>query len=121
MPNPGEVYTRLLLPKGHGCPIWCPEHNQSLPDVYRRDGVRIGHVGGIDHDGAFDPLFSICDRPEDPINFEGVPDGFEQLVLGPMDVTCRPRYHNYGSHVCSEPLERNAIVVDTDPATEHNV
>jgi hypothetical protein len=71
MSNPTEVYTRLLLLKGHGCPIWCPEPDENL--AYGKSGVRIGHVGRIDQDdGSFNPLFNICTGEDDPINCNGV-------------------------------------------------
>ena len=81
-----EIYTRLLLPKGHGCPIWCPEPDENLPREYRERGVGIGDVGRIMPGGGFDPLFNMCATPDDPVNREGVPNGFEQLVLNPRDV-----------------------------------
>ena len=59
--------------------------------------------------GGFDPLFNICAAADDAINCDGVPDGFEPLFLQPRDVTMRSRYHNRGSHVCSEPLEKSRI------------
>jgi|SRR5882762_7273747 len=111
-----EVYTRLLLPQGHGCPIWCSESDVNLSLAYREDGVRIGHVGSIDLDGSFDPLFNICAGADDPINSDGVPDAFEPLVLEPKDVKFRPKYHNDGSHICSEPLEKRPNIVATNPA-----
>jgi hypothetical protein len=118
MSNASEVYTRLLLPKGHGCPIWCPEPDENLSPAYREGGVRIGHVGRIDPDGGFDPLFNICAGKDDPINCDGVPDGFEQLVLEPTAVKFRGKYHNRGSHICSQPLEKRLNNVDTGTVSE---
>ena len=120
MSNPSEVYTRLLLLKGHGCPIWCPEPDENL--AYGESGVRIGHVGRIDpDDGGFDPLFNICAGADDPINCNGVPEAFEPLVLGPADVKYRRTYHNRGSYICSESLEKRPNRIDNDPASEGNV
>lgn len=121
MSNANEVYTRLLLPKGHGCPIWCPEPDENLPLAFRDSGVRIGHVGRIDRDGAFDPLFNICIAADDPINCDGVPDGFEPLLLERKDVKFRDKYHNHGSHICSEPLKKTLNEVHNDPAFGRNV
>jgi hypothetical protein len=104
MSSASEVYARLLLAKHHGCPIWCPEPDENLPLAYREAGVRIGHVGRIDPDGGFDPLFNICVREDDPINYMGVPDGFTPLVLAQKDVKFRSTYHNRGSHICSKTL-----------------
>jgi hypothetical protein len=121
MSNASEVYTRLLLPKGHGCPIWCPEPDENLSPAYREGGVSIGHVGCIVPDGGFDPLFNICAPADDPINIEGVPDGFVQLVLEPEDFSIRSNYHDHGSHVSSKPLEKKPNDVSTNPAPEGNV
>lgn len=121
MSNASEVYTRLLLLRGHGCPVWCPEPDENLSLAFRGGGVRIGHVGSIDPDGGFDPLFDICSRPDDPINHEGVPEQFEQLVLGPTDVKCRSKYHNRGSHLCSESLQIRPNRVDANHTSETNM
>jgi hypothetical protein len=115
-----EVYTRLLLPKGHGCPIWCPEPDENLPQAYRESGVRIGDVGRIDSDGGFDPLFNICAGADDPINPKGVPDGFEQIVLESTDVKFRRNHHYPGSHICSKPLEKRSNHVNIDAALDDN-
>jgi hypothetical protein len=120
MSNPSEVYTRLLLPKGHGCPIWCPEPDENLSLAYREGGIRIGHVGRIVPDGGFDPLFNICFGADDPINSDGVPQDFEQLDLEPQDVTIRSKHHNRGSHMCSKPLEKRPNKIEADSASAHN-
>ena len=110
MSKASEVYTQLLLPKGHGCPIWCPEPAESLPPMYREGSVRIGHVGRIIPGG---PLFNICTGADEPINCDGVLEGFEKFVLGPQDVTILSTYHNCRSHICRKRLEKRLI--DTDP------
>jgi hypothetical protein len=121
MSNTSEVYTRLLLPKGHSCPIWCPEPDDNLSLTNRHGGIRIGHVGRIDPDGSFDPLFNICAKADNPINSNRVPDTFEPLVLEPPDVKSRSKYYNHGLHICSEPLEKRPNMVDTDPAVERSM
>lgn len=121
MSHASEVYTRLLLPKGHGCPIWCPEGDENLSPAYLEGGVRIGHVGRIDSDGAFDPLFNICAGDEDPINCDGVPVGFEQLILESRAVKFRSKYHNRGSHICSEGLEKRLNIGDAGTVSERNM
>ena len=72
----------------------------SLLDTAR---VGIGHVGRIVLNGGYDP---ICAAADDPINSDGVPDGFEQLVLESQDVSIKSKYYNNGLHICSEPLEK---------------
>ena len=44
MSNAIEVYIRLLLPKGHGCPIWCPKPDDNTSLAYHQAGVSFGHV-----------------------------------------------------------------------------
>jgi hypothetical protein len=121
MSNASKVYTRLLLPKGHGCPIWCPEPDENLSFEYCEGGVGVGHVGRIVPGGGFDPLFNICYGENDPMNGDGVPDGFEQLDLNPQDITIRSKYHNPGSHICSDALEKIPNVIDTGPVSDPNV
>lgn len=121
MSSAGEVYSRLLLPKGHGCPIWCPAPTDSLPLAYRETGVRIGHVGRVIPDGGFDPLLNICAEERDPINFDGVPDCFEPLPLEPKDVAVMNQYHHCGSHICSESLLRKHSGIGTESTTQSDV
>lgn len=46
--------------------------------TYRKKGIRVGDVGVITTNGAFDFLFNTC--PSDPgINPDILPDGFELL------------------------------------------
>jgi hypothetical protein len=116
-----EVYTRLLLAQGHGCPIWSPEPDEN-PLAYREGGVRIGDVGSIDPDsGGFDPLFNICASADDPINADGVPDGFEPMLLESRNVKSRSNHHYRGSHICSSPLEKRPNNVETDTGLESNM
>ena len=86
-----HVYTRNLLLTGNGCPLYVPEpvgHSA----IYRTKGVRIGDVGIVTGHGAFQTFFNIRAPAHDPINCLGVPDNFEQLHLGPGDITVMPTY-----------------------------
>jgi hypothetical protein len=55
-----HLYTRLLLAKGFGFPLWYPEPSRHPPE-YQRRGVDVGDVGILTYDGHFDFLFSIFD------------------------------------------------------------
>ncbi|KAF8900997.1 hypothetical protein CPB84DRAFT_993802 [Gymnopilus junonius] len=75
-----QIYKRHMIIKGFGDPLWIPQCNIQLPIPYRRIGVRIGDVGIITQEGAFDCLFNICLSPEDPSGINSlVPDGFVPL------------------------------------------
>ncbi|KAJ7664275.1 hypothetical protein B0H17DRAFT_1256237 [Mycena rosella] len=50
----------------------------------REVGTRIGDVGILTENGAFDPIFNILHRSDDPINRFGVPQGFEPVLLAVM-------------------------------------
>ncbi|PPQ73815.1 hypothetical protein CVT26_012156, partial [Gymnopilus dilepis] len=82
-----QTYKRHMVPKGYGLPLWIPQCNIQLPVEYRKIGVRIGDVGIVTHEGAFDCLFNICLPQEDPIN-SLVPDGFV-----PLDPPLNDRHH----------------------------
>ena len=47
-----------------------------LPQTYRQNGIRVGDVGVITANGAFEFLFNVCDDGVDPTIFSG---GFEPL------------------------------------------
>jgi hypothetical protein len=78
-PPDNEVYVRLLLPKGHGFPVWNPTLDRNLPIEYRQEGISAGDVGIINPDGSWDFLFNICVPGENPINIGGVPTAFEKV------------------------------------------
>jgi hypothetical protein len=93
----GELYARLLYPKGYGRAMWIPEPSPTLPRANRDAGICIGDVGLFRPEGSFDFLFSVChddgslhrlpDDLDDRINFRGVPDGFQRLDIAPDDIT----------------------------------
>ncbi len=62
MPDPRAhaIYTKLLLRRGHGYPLWIPESDYNLPDAYRDKGVSVGDLGILTDDGGFDFLFNVC-------------------------------------------------------------
>ncbi|KAJ7483269.1 hypothetical protein FB451DRAFT_103347 [Mycena latifolia] len=84
-------YSRLLHPKGQGCPLFHPQPFDDLPRAAREIGTRIGDVGIVTPNGAFDPIFNILDRAED--NRSGVPQGFEQVRLRHDAIAEQILYH----------------------------
>ncbi|KAJ7116720.1 hypothetical protein C8R44DRAFT_709038 [Mycena epipterygia] len=106
-----RCYTKLLASKGLGYPLWHPQPIDSLPNEYKREGVRIGDVGYINDRGAFSFLFNICCDADDLINLHfGVPDGFQKLDLDPgrsverIDVAFSP-----GSEILTETIQTREI------------
>ncbi|KAJ7138461.1 hypothetical protein C8R43DRAFT_842309, partial [Mycena crocata] len=107
-----QFYSRLLLSKGAGYPLWLPEPYDDLPTEYKETGVRIGDVGVITSDGAFDFVFNVCVPRDDPINSVGVPEDFELVTLGQGDVRRAPRHYSPGSDVSSAKLKKRSLAVD---------
>ncbi|KAL4079880.1 hypothetical protein V8B97DRAFT_2020641 [Scleroderma yunnanense] len=106
-----DVYARLLTraePK-RGYPLWCPEPNTRLPPEYRCKGHRIGDVGVVTEHGSFDVFFNICLPITDPINTDGVPEGFKQIKLSERDIES------------FEPLDHRGRVVATRSITQTNL
>ncbi|KAF8196277.1 hypothetical protein K438DRAFT_2016830 [Mycena galopus ATCC 62051] len=97
-----QLYSRLLLPTGHGYPLFHPQPFDDLPLESRQVGTEIGDVGVVTSDGSFDPIFNICRAADDPLNRFGVPEGFERVNLCPKDITLRELYHLPGSNVSTD-------------------
>ncbi|KAJ7438710.1 hypothetical protein B0H11DRAFT_576363 [Mycena galericulata] len=114
-----RLYSRLLLPKGHGYPLFHPQPFDDLPLESRRTGTEIGDVGIVTSDGSFDVLFNICRTADDPMNRFGVPGDFEQIPLGPGDIAPRAQYHRPGSHVSNTQIRKRRLDVNAD--VENNV
>ncbi|KAF5365229.1 hypothetical protein D9758_005429 [Tetrapyrgos nigripes] len=104
--RPSETYARMLLPLGHGYPLWIPEPNNALPEEYQVEGVRIGDVGVVNSHGAFVFLFNICLEKEHPINqWNGVPEGFLPVQLNPWQIHTVTNMHRPSVPICSTGVE----------------
>ncbi|KAJ7227902.1 hypothetical protein C8J57DRAFT_198672 [Mycena rebaudengoi] len=114
-----RLYSRLLLPKGHGYPLFHPQPFDDLPEEARRVGTEIGDVGVVTSDGSFDVIFNICRAADDPINRFGVPEGFEQVRLVAGDVAPRTSYHRSGSDVSNTKISKRRL--DIDASMDGNV
>ena len=55
MPKHSELYSRLMLQHRHGYPLYEPDPHPE----YRRTGVRVGDIGWVTPDGAFDCLSNV--------------------------------------------------------------
>ncbi|KAJ6492800.1 hypothetical protein C8R47DRAFT_422437 [Mycena vitilis] len=114
-----RLYSRLLLPKGNGYPLFHPQPFDDLPMESRRVGTDIGDVGIITSDGSFDAIFNICRAADDPVNRFGVPKGFQQVTLDPGDIAPRARYHRPGSDVSNTKITKRRLAGDM--SVESNV
>ncbi|TFY74339.1 hypothetical protein EWM64_g9674 [Hericium alpestre] len=70
-----EIYRDELRLLGHGFPLWDPV----LGNTYRR--VEVGDVGVLRDNSYFERLFNILLAPDDPSHTDGVPEGFQRVVL----------------------------------------
>jgi hypothetical protein len=108
-----ENYSRCLLPKGHGYPLFVPKPNDNLPRECLSQGVSIGDVGIVTSDGAFDYLFNICHPADHPINLGRTPPGFKHVELDkPKDVFTDFKKHPIGSFVGSLSVEKQSLEGD---------
>ena len=79
-----HIYSLEMMVHGAGYPLYQPTPSRG-PRVlagYRKKGVRVGDVGIITANGAFDFLFNACEHndPSDAgVNPVILPDGFELL------------------------------------------
>ncbi|KAG5652184.1 hypothetical protein H0H81_005983 [Sphagnurus paluster] len=84
MPAPHDTYTEQLsvLRKGH--PLYYPDPAAGRPPI------GIGDVGFI-REGKFQFLFSATRAADDPVQVNGVPDGFVPLNLDPQTLDIHER------------------------------
>ncbi|KAJ7096075.1 hypothetical protein C8R44DRAFT_813124 [Mycena epipterygia] len=115
----GDLYSRLLLPKGHGYPLSHPQPFDDLPAESRTKGTEIGDVGVLTPNGSFDVFFNICRESDDPVNRFGVPYGFETVDLVPGDVASMASYHRSGSHVSNTTISKRRL--DVNAGVQNNV
>ncbi|KAJ7148442.1 hypothetical protein C8R43DRAFT_857385, partial [Mycena crocata] len=81
-----QLYSRLLLPKRKGYPLFHPQPFDDLPEQARRTGTQIGDVGVITQDGSFDTIFNLTFPDGDSTNRFGVPANYKPVVLPTDDV-----------------------------------
>ncbi|KAJ7277531.1 hypothetical protein C8J57DRAFT_1060921 [Mycena rebaudengoi] len=112
MSHGSRLYSRLLLPEGHGYPLFHPKPFDDLPEEARRVGTEIGDVGVVTSNGSFDVIFNICRAADDPINRFGVPEGFEQVRLTQGDVATQTLCHRPGSDVSNTKISKQRLGVD---------
>lgn len=104
-----QVYARQLLSQKLGYPLFIPEPSANLPAQFRRRGVSIGDVGIIMPNGSFNYVFSVCAAADDPVNYLGVPQGFQRIGLDPNLILQWPDMHKKGSELMSASMKKEDI------------
>ncbi|KAF8967317.1 hypothetical protein BDZ97DRAFT_1656622 [Flammula alnicola] len=99
-----ESYSRSMMMKGHGFPVWYPGGDLGKPVKYLQKGLSIGDVGILDREGTFDFCFNIFLQPDDPIHARLVPREFRpiQPPLDPSEIRCTPEFFKNGAVITSK-------------------
>jgi hypothetical protein len=84
-----DAYSRILLARRIGYPLWVPEPSDQPPE-YAVRGIHIGDVGIVDSDGQFDFFFNVCLPVEHPINHQAPPTLVPFKIQLARDVKRRP-------------------------------
>ncbi|KAJ7925492.1 hypothetical protein B0H13DRAFT_1466660, partial [Mycena leptocephala] len=113
------LYTRAILSKGEGYPLFLPPPSDDLPESARRTGTEIGDVGVVTQDGSFDPIFNILCAANDRANRFGVPPGFIQVVLPPDDIRMQVPCYPPGYVISNTSVKRRHLEVEA--SLENNV
>ncbi len=107
------VYTKLLLRQSHGRPLWIPEPDSNLPDVYRDKGVSVGDLVILTDDGGYDFLFNVCAEAHDPVNRDRVPPQFQPLRIPSSHAIRRiPYIHCRNASIASAHVSKRTIAVE---------
>ncbi|CAK5278668.1 unnamed protein product [Mycena citricolor] len=105
-----RIYSRQLLSKGNGIPIFLPQPFESSPAEYRMHGTQVGDVCHIAFDGSVSVLFNVCREADDALNVMGVPAGFERLALNePAELARRDEWVKPGSDICSAAIKKRRV------------
>ncbi|KAK0480170.1 hypothetical protein IW261DRAFT_1593374 [Armillaria novae-zelandiae] len=111
-PRAHVIYTKLLLRRGHGYPLWIPESDDNLPDVYRNKGVTVGDLGILTDDGGFDFLFNVCAEADDPVNQGHVPPLFQPLQISSSHTIRKIPFHRKKSSITSAHVSKTTVAVE---------
>ncbi|KAK0500195.1 hypothetical protein EDD18DRAFT_818728 [Armillaria luteobubalina] len=111
-PRAHVIYTKLLLRRGHGYPLWIPESDYNLPEVYRNKGVSVGDLGILTDDGGFDFLFNVCAEADDPVNQGHVPPQFQPLRISSSHAIREIPFHCKNTSITSAHVSKTTIAVE---------
>jgi hypothetical protein len=90
-----------MLTHGAGYPLYMPTPSIGLPLAHRKAGIKVGDVGVITANGAFDFLFNVCqshDQQDEGVNgtFPGCSELLKSNILASRKFgldTCLPSDH----------------------------
>ncbi|KAK0217458.1 hypothetical protein EDD85DRAFT_961868 [Armillaria nabsnona] len=119
-----DTYVSMLMPEGHGYPLWLPDLPNNLPREYTARGIRVGDLGYFDRAGEFVYLFNVSKGADHPINRNRTPPDFVQLRGIPEDnVRGRPdRYMGNTKIYCISQEQKStgadlSVEIPIGPAT----
>ncbi|PBK89689.1 hypothetical protein ARMGADRAFT_935625 [Armillaria gallica] len=104
------IYVPMLIPRGHGYPLWVPRPHADSPIMNR--GIDIGDLGYLADDGSFVFLFNVCHDAEDEVNREGVPPGFVPLRVPDNGTLTDPERYTKNSAILSYGMKKKSISLD---------
>ncbi len=108
------TYVPMLIPRGHGYPLWVPRPHVDSPIMNR--GIEIGDLGYLADDGSFVFLFNVCHDAEDEVNREGVPPGFVPLCIPDNGTLTDPERYTKNSAILSYGMKQKSISLDISAA-----
>jgi hypothetical protein len=107
-----EIYSRYMLPLGHGFAPYVPEPGDELPAAYKQDGVDIGDILILLPDGGYDYLFN-CTLPSNhPKNEQGVPANYQHFKIKPRNRRFIPNQHLADVPISSSGSQQTEIRVN---------
>jgi hypothetical protein len=106
-----ETYTRILLSKRIGYPLWTPEPHNFLPE-YEEEGIRIGDVGIVNEHGLFEFSFNVCLPADHPINapfHSRLPSSFVPFIYAPNEVVQQNPVFSQDTVIVGRSIRENLI------------
>ncbi|KIL57964.1 hypothetical protein M378DRAFT_355984 [Amanita muscaria Koide BX008] len=114
-----DRYTRTMLKCLAGYPLYDPRPYNDFTAEYLRKGVRIGDVGVVTKDGAFDFLFNVCPSKSGLINPPNLPSGSTLEKLEESD-TNRKEKIQHKTRLFQTPVSRTKRLLRRPRYTSSN-
>lgn len=88
-----------------GYPLYVPQPYSDISEEYMRKGVRVGDVGIVTKDGAFDFLFNVCPSQNNLINPPNLPKDFTLEASENPEISHKEQFP-HKTHLFSSPVTR---------------